>query len=227
MARIVKDAEVRREELLDTALALFLEHGYERTSVEQITADVGVAKGTFYHYFATKQELLEQLVARFSADVFAAVEVALAELDGSALERLRGLMAAGSQAKLSRKGETLLLTRQLFTAENQLLLRRLVDGWMERTRPMIQGIIEQGCVEGVFDVADPAATTEVWLSLWYDYGIRVSRRFFAAQDDPSQVRALLAAVEALAVAEERILGLSPGSLDMNLEPALRAALDKG
>jgi AcrR family transcriptional regulator len=226
MARIVKDADVRREELLDTALSLFLEHGYERTSVEQITTTVGVAKGTFYHYFATKQDVLEQLVERFSDDLFAAAEVALVGLEGSALERLRGLMVASSQVKLRRRDETLMLTRPLFTPENQPLLRRLVDGWMDRTRPLIQGIIEQGCAEGTFDVADPAATTEVWLSLWYDYGVRVSRQFFAAQDDPSQVGALLAAVAALEVAEERILGLAPGELDMNMESALRAVFGK-
>jgi AcrR family transcriptional regulator len=222
MARIVKDADVRREELLDTALSLFLKHGYERTSVAHITAAVGVAKGTFYHYFATKQDVLEHLVERFADDLFAAAEAAVAEQDGPAIERLRALMIASSQAKLRRRDETLMLTRPLFTPDNQPLLSRFVDGWIGRTRPLIRGIIEQGVAEGDFDVADPAATTEVWLSLRYDYGIRVSRQFFAAQDDPSQVDALLAAVAALQVAEERILGLRPGALNMNAESALRA-----
>jgi AcrR family transcriptional regulator len=226
MARIVKDADVRREELLDTALSLFLENGYERTSVEQITATVGVAKGTFYHYFATKQDVLEHLVERFTDDLFAAAEVALAAQDGPAIGRLRALMIASSQTKLRRRDETLMPTRPLFTPENQPLLRRLIDGWIDRTRPLIQGIIEQGCAEGTFDVADPVAMTEVWLSLWYDYGIRVSRQFFAAQDDPSQVDALLAGVAALEVAEERILGLEPGALDMNIEPTLRAVFGR-
>lgn len=222
MVRIVKDPDVRRSELLDTALSLFLENGYERTSVEQITTTVGVAKGTFYHYFATKQDVLEHLVERFADDLFVAAEVALAEQDGPAIERLRALMVASSQPKLRRRDETLLLTRPLFTPENQPLLSRLIDGWMGRTRPLIQGIIEQGCAEGAFDVADPTATTEVWLSLWYDYGIRVSRQFFAAQDDSSQFDAVLAAVAAVQVAEERILGLRPGALDMNAESALRS-----
>jgi AcrR family transcriptional regulator len=224
MARIVKDADVRREELLDTALSLFLENGYECTSVEQITSAVGVAKGTFYHYFTAKQDVLERLVERFTDDLFEAAEVALAKQEGTAIERLRTLKLASSQAKLRHKDETLMLTQPLFTPENQPLLRRLIDGWIDRTRPLIQGIIEQGVAEGVFDVADPAATTEVWLSLWYDCGVRVSRQFFVAQDDPSQVDALLAAVAALQVAEERILGLRPGALNMNAGPTLRAVL---
>ena len=226
MARIVKDAGERRAELLDTALSLFLEHGYERTSVEQITTAVGVAKGTFYHYFATKQDLLEQLVSRFTDDLFVETENALAVLEGSALDRLRGLFVASSQVKLGRKDETLMLTRPLFTPENEMLLRHLMDGWIERTRPLIRGIIEQGCAEGTFDVPDPKSMTEIWLSLWYDYGIRVSRLFFSAQDDPRRIDEVVAAVEALQTAEERILGLDPGSLDMNMEAAVRAVLSK-
>jgi AcrR family transcriptional regulator len=227
MPRVVKDADVRRDELLDAALTLFLEYGYERTSVEHITTTVGVAKGTFYHYFASKQDLLEQLVGRFTDDLFVVAEAAVNSADGSAVERLRALLVSSSQVKLGRKDETLLLTRPLFTPENDALLRRLVDGWIGQTRPLILGIVEQGCAEGTFDVPDAAGMTEVWLSLWYDYGIRVSRQFFAAQDDPSKVEDLVAAIHALQVAEERVLGLAPGSLDMNMEPALRAVLGKG
>lgn len=226
MSRIVKDADVRRDELLDTALALFLENGYDRTSVEQITTAVGVAKGTFYHYFTTKQDLLGQLVDRFTDELFVEAEDAVRG-SGSAIERLRRLITASSQVKLGRKDETLLLTRPLFTAENEALLHRLIEGWIARTRPLILDIVEQGLAEGDFDVPDAAAMTEVWLSLWYDYGIRVSRQFFAAQDDPAEIERLVAAVNALQVAEERVLGVAPGSLDMDMEAAVRAVLREG
>jgi AcrR family transcriptional regulator len=227
VARIVKDADVRREELLDTALALFLEHGFERTSVEQITMAVGVAKGTFYHYFATKQELLEQLVERFTDDLFVEAESALARIEGPAIERLRAFYLVSSQVKLGRKDETLMLTRPLFMPENQALLTRLIEGWIDRTRPLILCILEQGCAEKTMDAPNPEAMAEVWLSLWFDYGIRVSRQFFLAQDDPEEVERLIAAVNALELAEERLLGLPAGSLDMNVEAALRAVLGKG
>ena len=85
-------------------------------------------------------------------------------------------------------------------------------------------IVEQGCAEGTFDVPNPAAMTEVWLSLWYGYGIRISRLFFAAQDDPRRIEEVVAAARVLEVAQERILGLVPGSLDMDMEATLRSVL---
>ena len=224
MPRIVKDADVRRDELLDTALGLFLERGYEHTSVEQITNAVGVAKGTFYHYFAAKQNLLEQLVERFTDDLFLEAESALATLDGSAIELLRGFIVASSQVKLGRKDETLMLTRPLFDPGNEALLRSLIEGWIDRTRPFIRSIIDRGLAEGSFDVPDAGAMTEIWLSLWYDHGIRLSRLYFCAQDDPARGDEVVAAVSALECAEERILGLAPGSLGMHMDETVRAVL---
>jgi AcrR family transcriptional regulator len=221
----VKDADVRRDEILDTALALFLEHGFERTSVEQITNAVGVAKGTFYHYFATKQDLLVQLVERFADQLFTEIETALDACHGTAIERFRVLVATSSQAKLGRKEQTLTLTRSLYTDENRALQVGLREGWTSRTRPLILSIVEQGKAEGVFDVPDAVAMTEVWLSLWYDFGMQVAGLFFVAQDDPARVDDLMAAMRALTIAQERILGAAPGSLDMHAEDAVRAILD--
>ena len=66
MTRIVKDAAVRRTEILDTAQYLCYSKGYERTSVQDIIDEIGIAKGTFYHYFRSKQDLLDALVDRIA-----------------------------------------------------------------------------------------------------------------------------------------------------------------
>lgn len=220
MTRVVKDAEERRDELLDTALTLFLDHGYERTSVEQITSAVGVAKGTFYHYFTTKQDLLEQLVTRYSNAVFAKIDDALQNTSGSAPDRFRMLIRASNSEKLGRKEETLLLTSSLYAEENRALLHGICEGWMERTRPLIHEIVEQGIEEGTFDVPDADMVTELCLSIWFDYGIRAGRRFFEAGDEQSRVDAFVGAIDGLVFAEERVLGAAPGSLSVDVRPAV-------
>ncbi|WP_224995273.1 TetR/AcrR family transcriptional regulator [Cesiribacter sp. SM1] len=52
----------RREQLLNTALKLFAEEGYEATSISKIAREAGVAKGLLYNYFASKEELMEQII---------------------------------------------------------------------------------------------------------------------------------------------------------------------
>ena len=62
MARGVKEAERRRNEILDAAQHLFYSKGYDEPSIQEIIDAVGIAKGTFYHHFESKQELLDHLI---------------------------------------------------------------------------------------------------------------------------------------------------------------------
>lgn len=55
----------RREQLLDAAIAVFAEHGYNSAKVSDIVQTAGVAQGTFYLYFKSKREVLLALVERF------------------------------------------------------------------------------------------------------------------------------------------------------------------
>ena len=60
-----KPPEVRLEELMGAAEALFLEKGVDATTISEITEAAGVAKGTFYVYFPSKQEMLAALAERY------------------------------------------------------------------------------------------------------------------------------------------------------------------
>lgn len=62
--RIVKEHEERKNEILDTEEILFEEKGYDKCSVNDILNRIGIAKGTFYHYFRSKEELLDAIIDR-------------------------------------------------------------------------------------------------------------------------------------------------------------------
>ncbi|MDQ8730217.1 TetR/AcrR family transcriptional regulator [Bradyrhizobium sp. LHD-71] len=72
-----KPAEIRREELIDAAQALFLSKGFDATSVDEIVRAADVAKGTFYFYFKTKDEVLQALRTRFIEGFCSRVEAAV------------------------------------------------------------------------------------------------------------------------------------------------------
>src|ERR1700735_2463225 len=74
-----KPPEQRRDELMNAARRLFLDLGVSATTIEQITSGAGVAKGTFYLYFASKDEILAALGERYAREHLAAIEAALLE----------------------------------------------------------------------------------------------------------------------------------------------------
>ena len=57
--RVSKEPEVRKQEMLDTAMRVFAEKGFEATTMKDIAAEMNVVSGLCYHYFQNKQQLYE------------------------------------------------------------------------------------------------------------------------------------------------------------------------
>ncbi|MBL3554618.1 TetR/AcrR family transcriptional regulator [Rhodovulum sulfidophilum] len=72
-----KPAEVRLDELMSAAENLFLSQGFSATTVNEIVEAASVAKGTFYHYFSSKNEMLEALAKRYTERFLESVQEAI------------------------------------------------------------------------------------------------------------------------------------------------------
>ena len=64
----------KRKKIIDKAWELFAKNGYEETKVEDITKDLGISKGSFYTYFATKEELLYEVLGKIKKEVIEKLE---------------------------------------------------------------------------------------------------------------------------------------------------------
>jgi len=154
MSRVVKKHDVRKKEIMDTAERLFLEFGYEETPIELIIKEVGIAKGTFYHYFRSKDELLDELVEGLIEEVNGNIKKIAEEKQGNALEKI---------FKVNEYFRNLAVTKQrlndyLHEDRNVHLHHRLE----KKVLPVMAGcystLIEQGNVEGIFKVRYPYET---------------------------------------------------------------------
>jgi AcrR family transcriptional regulator len=74
-----KPPEARREDLMHAAQRLFIENGVAATTIDQIAAGAAIAKGTFYLYFSSKEDVLVALRERFVQDFLAGIKAAIAE----------------------------------------------------------------------------------------------------------------------------------------------------
>ena len=64
----------KRKKIIDKAWELFTKNGYEETKVEDITKDLGISKGSFYTYFATKEELLYEVLEKIKKEIIENLE---------------------------------------------------------------------------------------------------------------------------------------------------------
>lgn len=222
MPRVIKHPEVRRAEFLDHAEALFLSNGYDSVSLNDVIAAAGASKGAFYHWFPSKEALLEALVGRFAREILTAAEERNARADASALERLNGFLARTRRYKLdvaSQQRNVLGSLGALFRPENLALAERVNAAVAKLFVPVLTEIISDGVRNGEFHASDPEGIAEMVLQL------TSSRHAALAKADPKEgPKGLQAAVKTLekrftlyGIALDRLLGLPDGSI-LLLEP---------
>jgi len=227
---VTKRPEVRREELLDTALRLSGEVGFDEMSVESVTHAAGVAKGTFYHYFKSKDDLQYQLAKRFGDGLFGALSATAATAQGSATERLRALMDASAAYKLAagsdlnERGGTVMLILFLYHPRNASLRRDLLAMWETSTRTFLRPVIAAGVADGSFDLVDVESAVDLIIGLWFDYADRLWLRGARASDTHSFVDIMIAGSKAMAQAQERILCVPAGTFTLQVDASMSDAL---
>lgn len=89
--RVVKKPEERRAEMVAAAAKLFAQQGFVKTSVAEIVSAVDVAKGLFYYYFTTKDDMVRAVVEGYCSYLGARARK-IAQQEGSAQQKLRELM---------------------------------------------------------------------------------------------------------------------------------------
>jgi AcrR family transcriptional regulator len=145
----------RRGDLLDAAAALFAERGIEATPVAAIAEAAGVAKGSFYRYFPSREALMAALKERFVDGILDAVGEFAARIPPDDWWALTDeFVARMFEAMLERRHLIRVFDAQPRTEEAAQLFRDAED----RVDAFIAGGIEAGVAAGVFRVADPEAT---------------------------------------------------------------------
>ena len=92
--RVVKEAEERKNEILDAADELFIQKGFNGTSTNDILEKVGIARGTLYYHFKSKEEIMDALIARYNARLLSAAQEIAAEKSIPVKERILHVVLA-------------------------------------------------------------------------------------------------------------------------------------
>jgi TetR/AcrR family transcriptional regulator, cholesterol catabolism regulator len=215
MPRVVKHPDVRRAELLDRAIGLFLQHGYDNVSLNDLIADAGVSKGAFYHWFPSKDALIEALAERSAREAFVGIEEAVAGCDGDALARLNAVLQAGFDVKMQIAGpEQLAAMVSLLRPANAHLYGRIVAVEEALFRPLLTRLISDGVDDGIFDTFDPEGVADMFYSLAARTNSNVVEVLQAADESAREqaIDCLTTRFRLHGLAIDRILGLPDGSI---------------
>ena len=211
-ARSVKPAEIRMEEILDAAQALFAQKGYNATSVQEIIDTVGIAKGTFYHYFRSKLELLDAVVERLGAQGLQELEALVDDPALDAARKLQQLFLQSNLWKLRHRSLLLELLRVMYRPQNAVFRERLQQVSMATAIPLVARIIRQGVAEGTFQVEDPEEVAAIVLGMGQFLGDALAQMILEEEQGPEFQARLERKVRTYEQSVERVLGAAPGSV---------------
>lgn len=200
--RIVKDAGERKNEILDAAEDLFAAKGYEETSTGDILDRVGIARGTLYYHFRSKEEILDALIERMNRGLIARAEKIAGDRSIPVVERIvRTIAGMNLEDGESTIGHEVL--EQVHKPQNALMHQKMQQGILDGVVPVISSLVEEGNTQGIFHAEFPRETTEMlilYASIAFD-----SRLGQTPEELGNRVQAIIRNTE-------KLLGVESGSL---------------
>ena len=150
----------KKDFILDTAQELFMEQGFDQTSISQILEATQIARGTLYYYFSSKEEIMDAIIERTIERAFTASQAFADNRELTIIERLAGSMAALNLNH--QEGEEVLL--HLNQPQNALLHEKTNQILLERAPQILLPIIQDGIAAGDMKTDYPYESLEMILT---------------------------------------------------------------
>jgi AcrR family transcriptional regulator len=216
MARIFKEDEynAKRDEILDFALSLVYSKGYEQMTTQDILDGLHISRGAFYHYFDSKQTLLEALVDRMAKTAEQSILPIVQDPHLSAPQKFQRYFEASARWKTMQKGLILNLLSMWYSDENFVIRQKLVAGTLTHTARYLESIIRQGIEEKVFTTRFPEQAAVIIAGAALNLTDSLIGLFLAPAPDQAAYQKVAIVLDAYVDSVERILGAPTGSLQV-------------
>ena len=156
---MAKTKEERRNEIIETAGKLFDEKGYEQTQVQDIVNEIGVAKGLFYYYFKSKDEVMEELADRYADTIIDAVNK-LIDKDIATFDKINRIFQIFIDSAEKKFG----IFMGILNVKNGITHERIFFNVGKKMVPLVTELILSGNDNGECNCSDPKFITEFLVS---------------------------------------------------------------
>ena len=203
--RIVKEASERKNEILDVAERLFYERGYDNTSTNDILAEIGIARGTLYYHFKSKEDILDAMIERvLNKTISNAKKVALDE----SIPVLKRLTLTVIASNVDTKAGDVII-EQAHKPQNALMHFKIQEMFTNQLVPLYVKIINDGIKENLMYTEYPEDTIRMIL-IYANEAFDEKNKF-----DPIVSSRM---IQAFIANTELLLNMKKGSLKEAMEP---------
>lgn len=197
--RVVKDAEERKSEILDVAEQLFGTRGFDNTSTNDILQEVGIARGTLYYHFKSKEDILDAMIDRMTGRLIGKASDIVADKTMPVLQRLTAMMLALNVSDdLGCE-----IMAQVHKPQNALMHQKMQERLLTQMNPLVTSLIEEGITQGICQTDYPEEAAE--MALLYSNTTFDALAEYGGKERQKKIMAFIYNLE-------RLLGMERGSL---------------
>lgn len=210
--RIVKEAEERKNEILDVANELFGQKGFDGTSTGDILEKVGIARGTLYYHFKSKEDIMDALIERFTSRMLLAAQKITVDKNIPVKERLIKVILSLNVNDTSGKE----MIEHMHSPQNALMHQKTQKIILSSVTPILTEVIRDGIEQGLFNTPFPYECTEMIMTY--------TNTVFDGNDTVELTeKGRASRIQAFVFNVERLLGAESGSF----APSLMRIFDGG
>ena len=155
--RIVKEAEIRREEILDAAEKLFAAKGFDNTSTGDILDAVGIARGTLYYHFKSKEDILDGVIQRITDRLIKDAGEIVRKKELPVLERLtKAILSLNVDSRIGYE-----IMEQVHRPQNALMHQKMQTTLLSGINPILTELVEEGIEQGICNTRYPESVVEM------------------------------------------------------------------
>ena len=163
----------KKEFILDVAEKMFIEQGFDQTSIAQILDATQIAKGTLYYYFTSKEEIMDAIIERWIDRSFEQVRIWVEHKQLPILERLMGALAS---LNMQKDGQELL--DHLHAPQNALLHEKTNQILLSKVPEILYPLFQEGFQTGEMQTTYPYESIEMMLT----YSLQIFNSSFQTLD---------------------------------------------
>lgn len=204
--RVVKEAEERKNEILDVAERLFGTKGFDNTSTSDILDEIGIARGTLYYHFKSKEEIMDAMVSRMTNRLIEKAKAVAAQKSVPVLQRFTMMMLSLNVSD-DNFGQELLA--QAHKPQNALMHQKMEKSLLSGINPIITDLIKEGITQGICRTDYPQEAAE----MTFLYANTVFDDLMEHSEEEKQRK-----IEAFIYNVERLLNMEQGSMKSAIMP---------
>lgn len=161
---VSKHKEERREDFILSAIELFSEQGYEQTSLNQVIKKLEITKGSFYHNFESKEDLLNKTIEYMAVSIVTLIDEITSNSELESLDMLRAL----SREMIHFRRQQQPIYQRLFDLQNNshnaYVAKKFMDFVKSVTFPSLKTIFQRGQKEGQFRLTNIDLSTTTYIN---------------------------------------------------------------